>query len=195
MRVMTTLEQIELSKIHEHRYARARQLVPQMSILMRDAIVVYKELRPKARHVSTVPMEYPLRHQQVHAFAPDAPDGMMPVADYLMVSLGEHRSLTIYKDFGGEFESSPKWHFTRTVEIAEMTGQRTKVQETKRTLHGAGIPDYIDLDVATYTYHPEWGHNPYIGEFVCSVANAYEGAETHIAEATHDLTAALVIYS
>ena len=50
------------------RQARAAELAPQLAQLINKAQEVYLELRPRAAHVSEVPMSYPLRHQRVHTF-------------------------------------------------------------------------------------------------------------------------------
>lgn len=170
-----TLEPYEV-RMQAYRERKA-MLAPVLGQLMTDAKNVYRALRPLASHVSAVPMNYPLRHQQVSAINLGSGPRFVPVDDYLMIGLGDNHSLTLYQRNHG-------WEITRNAETEPLIGDETKIKESTNGKD-------ISLEVSRYSYYPEWGHGASHLEFLCWDLNVLKGAEVHIGAVRADLTEAM----
>jgi hypothetical protein len=146
------------------RRERQQVLAPLLARTMALSKDVYHELRPKAEYVADVPMDYPLRHQQVHGLSIGRGLDLLPVADYLMIALrnsGANRkqTLMIYRDDANP--SGQRWDVDRILQTDDLTSQNTKMKEASRRPEGS--IRHIDFEVSTFSYRPEYGHNAVIG--------------------------------
>lgn len=183
---MNRLSDEEFEQKMKQRAERQAELAPILGNLMAEAREAYSLLRPKARHVGEVAMNYPLRHQQIHALTYLPGLGMTPIADYIMIRMRDHDNITIEKRVD---EKQVLWKFGHTRQIGPLLSVNTKVQETPRTYKHPEAP--IDLSVATYAYHDQWGRNPSFRDNLCDYFENYPGAEERIEEVVIDLRAAV----
>lgn len=168
--------QIEWEERNAARRLLREELEPSLTELVQEAQATYDVLRPRAAHVGSVDMGYPLRHQQVHGYDPVSrgPGGVL--ADYLMVRLDENRHLTLYYNY--DSRASYEWEFTYQQPIDEEHYTTTKVKTLSRPSIDSGP---FNFEVSRYRYGRPSGHGDMHAGFISSYFTDYADAERHIA--------------
>lgn len=173
------------ARIQERR-ERMDEIAPLLGALMTEARTAYDLLRPKARFVGEVAMNYPIRYQQVHGLSFVSGVGLAPIADYIMLRIRDHDNITIEKRVE---DGQLLWRFEHTQQIAPLLSVNTKVEEKPKT---SRQPDNgFEFNVATYAYHEVWGRNPSFRDNLCGFFEAYPGAEDRIAAVSAELNLAI----
>lgn len=163
------------------REKRKADLMPLLASFAMQAQDTYETLRPLAEHVGSVPREHPLRHQQVHGGL-----GGSVVADYLMISFGNHHDITLYKDSTRDFQTAP-WRFIRSRIFTpdSMETEEIEIKQTPSTF--SHITGGYELEVSAYIHAERVGFNPIHKYFLCSWFDEYANAEDYIQEFEEDL--------
>lgn len=157
-----------------------------LSLLAADA---YYLLLDKAKPVADVPRSYPLRRQQVYGNV--ATNQGYIAADYLMINLGEHHNLTLYRNFSADQPFA--WRHTRSKQVGELICEETKLEEAQNT-SAKDQNVRLNLEVSLYEYPKVWGENARFVKNICGYSNNYFDAEHYIPAFEADLNVAITRY-